>query len=271
VLVTEISLPEMPPAQTASWLGLFDLADRMSEGWTLVGGQMVQLHCFERGFPPVRTTTDVDAVLHVREHPLALSSVTQTLADIGFTTDLAMSVEGTNHRWRRGEAVIDILIPRHLGPVAAARGDIHGAPGLETPGAQKQIDRSEIVTVTIGDRSAVINRPSIVGSLIGKASALLLAGEQRRHLEDFAVMAVLARPEDFEKDAPLNRLDADRLAHAIGVLRRDHRAIVARVEGAAVALDRLALLASRRPVQPRSTLPSIPDWAQPAPRHRRGT
>ncbi|WP_435738692.1 hypothetical protein V5D56_08940 [Cellulosimicrobium sp. PMB13] len=261
--MTAIVLPEMLPAQTASWLGLFDLADRMPDGWTLVGGQMVQLHCFERGFSPVRTTTDVDTVVHVREQPEALRSVTQALSEIGFVTDRAMSVNDINHRWRRDEAVIDVLIPRFLGPVASVRTDIHGAPGLETPGAQKQIDRSEQITVVIDDRSATINRPTIVGSLIGKASALLLHGDVRRHLEDFVVMAVLVQPEDFTKGAELNQLDIERLSNAIGRLRRDHPTIIALVDGGAVALDRLSTYLSRgpRPTQPAQR--SIPAWATP--------
>ena len=99
--MTTVVLPQMPPAQTASWIGLFDLADRMPDGWTLVGGQMVQLHCFERDLAPIRSKSDVDAVLDVREHPDALMSVTRVLSEVGFVTALAMSVNGTNHRWRR--------------------------------------------------------------------------------------------------------------------------------------------------------------------------
>jgi hypothetical protein len=182
----------------------------------------------------------VDAVLDVRSQPDALRSVTQALSDIGFITDLAMSVNGVNHRWRRGDAIIDLLIPRHLGTRASARGDIHGAPGLETPGAQKQIDRTQTVMVSVGDRTAQINRPSLVGSLIGKASALLLPGDGLRHLEDFAVLSCLVTPMDFGSDPALNRLDMRRLQHAIGMLRANHPAIVARVDGSAEALDRLA-------------------------------
>lgn len=37
-----IVLPEMPPEQTASWLGLLDLHERLPEGWTLIGGQLVR-------------------------------------------------------------------------------------------------------------------------------------------------------------------------------------------------------------------------------------
>lgn len=33
-----IVLPAMPAEQTASWLGILDLYDRLNEGWTLIGG-----------------------------------------------------------------------------------------------------------------------------------------------------------------------------------------------------------------------------------------
>ncbi len=32
-----IVLPAVPPEQTASWLGLLDLHERLAEGWTLIG------------------------------------------------------------------------------------------------------------------------------------------------------------------------------------------------------------------------------------------
>jgi len=51
-----IVLPAMPLEQTASWLGLLDLHEQLAEGWTLIGGQLVHLHCAERGQFPVRPT-----------------------------------------------------------------------------------------------------------------------------------------------------------------------------------------------------------------------
>ena len=45
-----IVLPPMLAAQTASWHALMDLYGRHPEGWTLVGGQMVHLHCAERDY-----------------------------------------------------------------------------------------------------------------------------------------------------------------------------------------------------------------------------
>ncbi len=61
-----IVLPAMPPEQTASWIGVLDLYDHLSEGWTLIGGQLVHLHCAERRQFPVRPTNDADTVIDVR-------------------------------------------------------------------------------------------------------------------------------------------------------------------------------------------------------------
>jgi hypothetical protein len=43
-----------------------DLHERLDHGWTLIGGQMVHLHCAEHGYDPPRPTDDVDTVIDVR-------------------------------------------------------------------------------------------------------------------------------------------------------------------------------------------------------------
>lgn len=79
-----VVLPPMTAAQAEAWNGLLDVAGRHPTGWTLVGGQMVQLHCVERGVSPARPTDDVDAVLDVRAEPGVLHTFTSALADVGF-------------------------------------------------------------------------------------------------------------------------------------------------------------------------------------------
>lgn len=59
-------LPELPWKQEASWRGIMAVAQRVKMGWCLVGGQMVQLHCWERGYNPTRPTNDGDAALDIR-------------------------------------------------------------------------------------------------------------------------------------------------------------------------------------------------------------
>lgn len=95
------ALPPMPPEQTASWLALLDLYERLDHGWTLIGGQLVHLHCAERGQAPLRPTNDVDTVIDVRADPNLLNRFTRTLTDIGFLAD-GISADGNQHRWTRG-------------------------------------------------------------------------------------------------------------------------------------------------------------------------
>ena len=53
----------MSDAQEAAWGALMELSERVETGWTLIGGQLVHLHCAERGLAPARPTNDVDAVV----------------------------------------------------------------------------------------------------------------------------------------------------------------------------------------------------------------
>jgi len=76
-------LPPMTRGQAEAWSGLLDLSERHPTGWTLVGGQMVHLHCIERSVAPPRPTDDVDAVLDVRAEPDALRSFTTALVELG--------------------------------------------------------------------------------------------------------------------------------------------------------------------------------------------
>src|SRR5437870_1071648 len=103
----------MGAAQEAAWVALLDLYERHPEDWTLIGGQMVHLHCAERGYAPQRPTTDADAVVDARV-PEVLGSVTSALVELGFDSGMP-SADGVQHRWTRESAVIDVLIPEGTG------------------------------------------------------------------------------------------------------------------------------------------------------------
>ncbi|GAA1491843.1 hypothetical protein GCM10009627_01890 [Curtobacterium herbarum] len=106
--------PPLRPVQAAAWHALFDLHDRLPTGWALVGGQMVQSLCWERGALPNRPTHDADTALDVRARPRMLLEFTTALRELGFVAD-GESLEGHQHRWVRGGAQIDVLIPWFLG------------------------------------------------------------------------------------------------------------------------------------------------------------
>lgn len=171
-----IVLPAMPPEQTASWVGLLDLHERLATGWTLVGGQLVHLHCAERGQFPVRPTNDADTVIDVRADPRMLATFTGVLTDLGFAS-AGISAEGLQHRWVRGDASIDVLLPDGIGERASLRPGVTGSPTLPTAGGTQALQRSETVAVSVAGREGSVRRPNLVGALVGKAAALSNAGD----------------------------------------------------------------------------------------------
>lgn len=125
-----IVMPYMPREQEQVWLDLFRINERMPDGWALVGGQMVHLHCAERGAEPHRTTTDGDAVVDIRADRQMLARFTQVLQDLGFSS-VGVSAEGHEHRWRHGMALIDVLVATNLGRSQT----VTGVTGSTTVGA----------------------------------------------------------------------------------------------------------------------------------------
>lgn len=82
-----IVLPPLADAADESWAGILDLADEEPDGWCLIGGFMVLLHCLERGAVPTRPTDDGDAVVDVRARPTMLRDLTGALVRLGFAAD----------------------------------------------------------------------------------------------------------------------------------------------------------------------------------------
>ncbi|CAM3152731.1 hypothetical protein NODU109028_00210 [Nocardioides dubius] len=109
----------------------------MPHGWTLVGGQLVHLHCAERGASPTRPTNDIDAVINIRADVDLLARFTGALKRLGFTADT--TGEGVQHRWRLDEAQIDVLIPEGVGERSAARLGVNGAPTISAPGTTQAL------------------------------------------------------------------------------------------------------------------------------------
>jgi hypothetical protein len=141
-----IVLPVMPDEQTASWLALLDLYARLDHGWTLIGGQLVHLHCAERGRYPDRATNDADTVIDVRADPTMLHTFTRALTDLGFRS-AGVSAEGLQHRWLRDAASLDVLLPEGIGVRARARPGVTGSPTLPTQGGTQALARTEVVAV----------------------------------------------------------------------------------------------------------------------------
>jgi hypothetical protein len=231
-------LPPMPPEQKASWLGILDLYDHLSVGWTLIGGQLVHLHCAERGHLPVRPTNDADTVIDVRADPQMLLRFTTTLQDLGFSPD-GISAEGHQHRWRRDQASIDVLLPDGIGERASERRGVTGSPTLQTQGGSQALSRSETVAVRVDGRAGFVRRPGLVGALVVKAGAHGNPGDRdlRRHRRDFVVLASLLTASDVAADE-LSKTDRRRLASIITAIEGD-RELWLEIPGASDAIARL--------------------------------
>lgn len=197
-----IVMPTMTPQQEASWHGLLDLYERLPGQWALIGGQMVHLHCAERQYSPRRPTPDVDAVLDVRANPKILLTFTEALMDLGFAS-AGVSMQDRQHRFVRGDASIDVLIPNNVGPRLSGLKGATGSPTLQTPGGIQALRRSETVEVDVAGRIGHVRRPNLIGALIVKAAAHTIPGDQRRgrHRSDFATLAALLSRRDLMGEA----------------------------------------------------------------------
>lgn len=241
-------MPDMGADLAAAWHALMDLHERLPAGtWTLIGGQMVHLHCAERGTYPRRATDDADALLDVRAHPTILYDFTKALKDLDFGA-AGVTPEGHQHRWKKGAAQIDVLIGNHLGEQADLRTGVDGGTTLSTPGSAHILKRSEDIQIKISGRTGTIRRPTLIGSLIAKAAAHSVPNDTKkgRHRDDFAVLATLVTNQDL-RDANLSKAERKYLAPMIDAVRGDARSLEL-VPEAGPALDRLEQIV--RPINP---------------------
>jgi hypothetical protein len=235
-------LPAMPLEQMASWHGVLDLHQRLDSGWTLIGGQLVHLHCAERGQFPVRPTNDADTVVDVRARPEMLRDFTEALVSLGFVS-AGVSAEGLEHRWTRGDASIDVLLPEGIGERARLRSGVNGSPSLETEGGTQALQRSETVAVTVDGREGFVRRPSLVGALVGKAAAQGNVGDRdrRRHRRDFVVLARLITASDFRTEQ-LTKTERRRLRTMVNAIEAD-RELMLEFPDAGTAIGRVVVAA----------------------------
>lgn len=207
--------------QRLSWAALLELYDLHPHGWTLIGGQMVHLHCWARGVASPRVTTDADAGLDVRGFPQIAWTLTSTLQEIGFHLT-GTSPNGIQHRWVREEAPnaaaqIDVVIPSAVGPRGGSRRTVAGGSMLESFGIQQALDRSDTVDVVLDNVRGKVNRPSLLGGIVGKAAALSNVGDPAdRHLEDLLTLCGLLQVADLRTE--LNRRDRQHLKRALDQL-----------------------------------------------------
>ena len=169
---------------------------------------------------------DADTVIDVRADPEMLATFTGVLSDLGFTS-ADISAEGLQHRWVRGDASLDVLLPDGIGERASLRPGVTGSPTLPTAGGTQALQRRETVAVTVADREGSVRRPNLVGALVGKAAALRNAGDPGlgRHRRDFVILAGLLTARDFRNEE-LTKKDRQRLRAMVTAVGKDRALLI---------------------------------------------
>ncbi len=194
-----IRLPPLAGGQAESWRALIEIAPHLGHHWLLIGGQMVFLYEVERESTDVRPTNDIDLVVDLRIEPAALEHTHDVLTRAGFEQDLP-SPEGIAHRYRRGQATIDVLAPDHMGARAAL--SLGSGRTIEAPGTSQAFGRASLVRVELDDNTAgIVRRPTLIGALLGKVTAVteiisMSPAERAKHVRDVDALARLLGPAD---------------------------------------------------------------------------
>jgi hypothetical protein len=236
--MSTIQIPTLIQSQRESWASLIKIAQVIHADWILIGGQLVQLHCWERDVTPPRVTTDVDTVLNVISEPEILMKFTNVLKNLGFTPKT--SPDGHQYKWVRDMAEIDILAPSKIGHRAASKIGISGGTIPETPGGRTVFDFSEKIRVSMDGEEAMIIRPNLIGALYIKSVAMENYHDigQARHLYDFAVLATLFSSED--NTGQIQKKVNNKISSGIARLRRENK-IILQIDGCSEALQRLEM------------------------------
>ncbi|MGO4383839.1 hypothetical protein AB4Y80_06385 [Specibacter sp. RAF43] len=230
----------MLPEQEESWRAVFEIYEALSNGWVLVGGQSVYLHAIERGASAPRPTKDADFALDIRTYPHHLKAFTTTLLDLGFRS-AGESPAGHQHRWLRGAAMVDVLIPRFTGDRSEKRPGATGGTTIAAPAVQQAVDQAEVVDVEAGSSVGKVNRPTLMATLVGKAGALVIMDDpgRERHVTDFLTLATVVTARDLRgyRYRPAAR---DHMANMLGNLATKPE-WMALVPEAAAGVERLRM------------------------------
>ena len=225
-------------AETRLWRTTAEVARLFADWpWVLVGGLMVAILEREHGVAVSRTTIDVDALIDVRTVTKVARQAGDRLAGAGFVA--AQTVDGLAYRFVRGDDIVDVLAPDHLGP----RADLVTAPPgttLEVVGGRQALERRRLVMVDLAGQVFALPVPTLVGALVIKAR-VSATSRHEKHRRDLA--RLLALVNDIEAmHAEMSPSERRYLRSRSELLNRRHAAWsgIANAEDGIIALERLS-------------------------------
>ena len=196
--VTSVTVPAAEGALDGAWRLLLALAnDPAMPRWVLIGGLLVELHAHEHAVTPPRLTDDADVLVDVRASPDGLPVVARWLVDRGLQLH-APDPDGVAHRFRRSDGItVDLLAPDHVGPRANLT-TIPPARTIQAVAGSQLARHTEPVRVNYRDDQGVIERPTLIATILGKYRAYRQGKGQStrpagRHLTDVVFLLSLVR------------------------------------------------------------------------------
>lgn len=196
--VSSVTVPVAEGGLDGAWRLLLALANAPSmPRWVLIGGLLVELHAHEHAATPPRLTDDADVLVDVRASPDGLPVVARWLVDHQLKLD-APDPDGVAHRFRRSDGVtVDLLAPDHVGP-RANLSTIPPARTIEAVAGTQLTRHTEAVRVVYRDDQGVIERPTLITTILGKYRAYRQGKGQStrpadRHLTDVVFLLSLVR------------------------------------------------------------------------------
>lgn len=234
--MTRIAIDPRDPAEAALWRTTADVAELLRDlPWVVVGGQMVMLLEFEHGGTSGRATRDLDAIVDTRVVVDATRRAAERLRAGGFEPSAEHA-----HRFVRGQDVVDLLAPDHLG----RRADLSTVPPQTTtgiPGGSRALATRRIVDVVLaGAGTFALPIPSVAGAIALKVMAFSVRRADR-DLEDLVrLMALVEDVEALRRE--LKPTERRRLGSIAALRDPVHRAwrVVADPDDARAAYARLA-------------------------------
>lgn len=180
-----IEIDPLDQAEIDLWGAVTRIASHLGPGpqWCLVGGLMVQLHAYEHAATP-RPTRDIDLLGDARKRPSVTMLMGEAVEELGGElADPPSTDPKLGYRFVLDGQDIDILGSDGLRTPGLTVGD---RETIEVPGGTQALRRSEIVAIAVAGATPVpIRRPSLLGSILIKARALLVhdrSDDQRRDL-----------------------------------------------------------------------------------------
>jgi hypothetical protein len=168
-----VQLDDEPAELLTIWRALVELAATTTDGWTLIGAQMVRLHALRAERAPRSLSADGDIAVSVPRVYATVERFVALLEELGFQLDGA-SPEGIGHRFVRDGVKLDVLASGPLRPEHANEKlrTTAGARTLIVPGAVQALARSELVEVSLDGARAALPCPSLLGAILIKARAV---------------------------------------------------------------------------------------------------